>query len=49
MRGGPLRRAAGAALAGGVVLAGYATLVRPGIMRWGATDQEAPGCCPATR
>jgi hypothetical protein len=41
MQAGPLRRAAGAALAGGVVLAGYATLLRPRILRWGATDQEA--------
>jgi hypothetical protein len=39
MRAGPLR-GAGVALAGGAVLAGYATLVRPRILRWGATDEE---------
>lgn len=41
MQAGPLRRAAGAALAGGVVLVGYATLIRPWILRWGTTEQEA--------
>ena len=41
MQAGSIRRVAGAALAGGAVLAGYATLVRPRILRWGATDQEA--------
>ena len=38
MQAGPLRRAAGAALAGGVVLVGYAAVIRPRILRWGATD-----------
>jgi hypothetical protein len=41
MHAGLVRRAAGAALAGGVVLLGYVSLVRPKILRWGATDQEA--------
>jgi hypothetical protein len=41
MHAGPLRRAAGAALAGAAALVGYATLVRPRILRWGASDQEA--------
>jgi hypothetical protein len=37
---GLVRRAASAALAGGMALAGYATLIRPRLLRWGATDQE---------
>lgn len=40
MGSGPVRGAAGATLAGGAVLAGYATLIRPRILRWGATDEE---------
>jgi hypothetical protein len=46
MHAGPLRPAAGAALAGGVVLVGYATLIRPRILRWGATDQEVAEALP---
>jgi hypothetical protein len=46
MQAGPLRPAAGAALAGGVVLVGYATLIRPRILRWGATDQEVAEALP---
>jgi hypothetical protein len=49
MHAGPLRRAAGAALAGGVVLAGYATLIRPGILRWAPPTRRPPSRCPATR
>jgi hypothetical protein len=41
MHAGPARRAAAAAVAAGTALAGYVTLVRPKILRWGATDQEA--------
>jgi hypothetical protein len=40
MQGAPLPRAADAALAGGAVLAGYLTLFRPRILRWGASDEE---------
>jgi hypothetical protein len=38
MQAGRLR---GAALAAGAVLAGYAALLRPRILRWGASDEEA--------
>ena len=38
MRAGQVR---GAALAAGAVLAGYLILVRPRILRWGASDEEA--------
>jgi hypothetical protein len=41
MQAGPARRAAAAAVAAGVALAGYVTLVRPKILRWGASDEEA--------
>jgi hypothetical protein len=34
-------RTAAAVLAAGAALVGYATLVRPRILRWGASDQEA--------
>ena len=41
MHAGLVRRAADAVLAGAAALVGYATLVRPRILRWGASDQEA--------
>ena len=50
MHAGPVRRAAGAALAGGVVLVGYAALVRAAAP---ALGRQRPGgrraVCPATR
>ena len=43
MRAGQVR---GAALAAGAVLAGYVILVRPRILRWGASDEEAAELLP---
>jgi hypothetical protein len=40
MQAGLVRRVAGAALAAAAALLAYAALVRPRILRWGASDQE---------
>jgi hypothetical protein len=46
MHAGLVRRAAGAILAAATALVGYVILVRPRLLRWGASDQEVAESLP---